>query len=292
MDADKDRATTRLLSVGLEPPDGDHKQHQETGVSASQNLRSSAFICGSLLPASQILPWLNALPEVRAVLAKYFDGSPIIEQNLSRWRHGGYAGWFENQLVKEAVTTMGAAGRGIDQAEREALTSQLATALSARMVLQLRHYDEMPEGPAKTAAWKDLVWSLTLLRRGEFYAGKLRLEQEKLAPKKPKAGKAPACEQEEQEQRRQIMGLGGPRWNNFAKQWEGEGAAEMTEKQEVECLVVAEYLRRKEAKEKDEGRRMKDEVETAPCAAAPEAGPAQEEKEPRTNADGDGYFSL
>jgi hypothetical protein len=148
---------------------------------------------------------------------------------------------------------MAAAGRGIDPAEREALTGQLATALSARLVLELRKYDEMPDGPAKTAALKDLVWGLTLLRRGEFYAGKLRLEQEKLAPKKEEARKVPACEQEELEQSRRIMGLGGPNWNNFTKQWEGEGAAEMTERNEVQRMVVAELRRRKEAKEKEEG---------------------------------------
>jgi hypothetical protein len=49
MNADKHNATKKLISVGLEPPDGDHKKHQETGVFASQNLRSSAFICGSLM---------------------------------------------------------------------------------------------------------------------------------------------------------------------------------------------------------------------------------------------------
>jgi hypothetical protein len=49
MNADKDRASKKLLLVGLEAPRGDHNKHQETGVFASQNLRSSAFICGSLL---------------------------------------------------------------------------------------------------------------------------------------------------------------------------------------------------------------------------------------------------
>jgi hypothetical protein len=49
MNADKDRATEKLLSVGLEQPDGDHKKHEETGLFAPQNLRPSAFICGSLL---------------------------------------------------------------------------------------------------------------------------------------------------------------------------------------------------------------------------------------------------
>ena len=206
-------------------------------------------------PAVEILAWLNALPEVREVLAKYFNGSPISEDNLSQWRHGGYVGWLENQKATNAAFILSEAGRNISQEERDAMTSQLALALSARMVSQLRQYDEMPEGPAKTATWKDLVWSLTLLRRGEFYAGKLRLEQEKLAARQetPETEKAPACEQEELEQSRRIMGLGGPNWNNFTKQWEGEGAAEMTERNEVQRMVVAELRRRKEAKEKEEG---------------------------------------
>jgi hypothetical protein len=53
-------------------------------------------------PLGEILSWLNSLPEVRAVLRQRFDGEPISEQNLSRWRCGGYAGWLENQQVREA----------------------------------------------------------------------------------------------------------------------------------------------------------------------------------------------
>jgi hypothetical protein len=133
------------------------------------------------------------------------------------------------------------------------LTRQLALGVTARVVCGLRQYDEMPEGPVKTAALKDLVWSLTLLRRGEFFAGKLRLEQVKLAPllEAQEAKKAPLCKEEELERNRRMMGFGGPNWNNFTKQWEGEGAAEMTEKQEVERMVVAEMLRRKEARKQE-----------------------------------------
>jgi hypothetical protein len=57
------------------------------------------------------------------------------------------------------------------------------------------------------------------------------------------------CDQERQERFRQILGLGGPHWNNFEKRWEGEGAEEMTEKEEVEDLVRAELRRRKAARE-------------------------------------------
>jgi hypothetical protein len=201
------------------------------------------------LPGVEILAWLNALPEVRETLAKYFNGAPISEDNLSQWRRGGYVGWLENQRAKGAISILGAAGRNIDQGERDAMTSQLALVVTARLVFELRKFDEMPEGPAKTAAWKDLVWSLTLLRRGEFYAGKLRLEQDKLAPGQEAqvAEPPPLCKQEELERHRQLMGMGGPHWNNFTHQWEGEGAAEMIEKEEIERTIREDLRRRKEA---------------------------------------------
>ncbi len=41
-------------------------------------------------PAPKLLAWLNALPEVQKVLREEFDGVPISEQNLSRWRQGGF----------------------------------------------------------------------------------------------------------------------------------------------------------------------------------------------------------
>ena len=223
------------------------------------------------LPAVEILAWLNELAEVREALAKYFNGAAISEANLAQWRHGGYVGWLEHQRATHALSIMSAAGRNMDQEERDALTGNLALVVTARMVAELQTFDAMPEGPAKTAAWKDLVWSLTLLRRGEFYAGKLRLEQEKLAPQREEARKAPECEQEELEQTRQIMGMDGPHWNNFTKEWEGEGAAEMTEKQEVERLVVAEYLRRKAAKGMDQ-------LGTPPNLAGPATGFLPEEQ--------------
>ena len=48
-------------------------------------------------PASEILPWLNELPTVKGVLAKYFGGAPINDGNLSEWRRKGYQRWLERQ---------------------------------------------------------------------------------------------------------------------------------------------------------------------------------------------------
>jgi hypothetical protein len=54
--------------------------------------------------AEEILAWLNALPEVRQAIAKYFNGIPISPQNLSAWRRGGFQEWlFQQQFLDTAL---------------------------------------------------------------------------------------------------------------------------------------------------------------------------------------------
>ena len=47
--------------------------------------------------AATALAWLNGLPETRELLAEAFDGEPVSEQNVSRWKLGGYADWERHQ---------------------------------------------------------------------------------------------------------------------------------------------------------------------------------------------------
>jgi hypothetical protein len=222
-------------------------------------------------PSDEILPWLNSLPEARQVLARHFGNSPITEQNLSQWRHGGHACWLANEQTKADMAYMEGACRGIDPSKRDALTGQIALVVTARMAVELRKFHEMTEGPAKSEAWEKLVRSLVLLRRGEFYAEKMRVERAKLDSLQvaQKVEKAPECEQEYQEHYRKILGMGGPHWNNFEQRWEGEGAEEMTEKEEIKRMVVAEFLRRKEAKAKEEAGMQKEEAPVDDSAGSP-----------------------
>src|SRR5580658_951731 len=50
-------------------------------------------------PARQLVVWLNGLPEVQAMLAAHFQGQPIGEMNLSRWKNGGYLAWCDQQIA-------------------------------------------------------------------------------------------------------------------------------------------------------------------------------------------------
>jgi hypothetical protein len=44
-------------------------------------------------PYKTILPWLNSLPEAKAIFAADFDNRPITKQNLSEWKQGGFRDW-------------------------------------------------------------------------------------------------------------------------------------------------------------------------------------------------------
>ena len=44
-----------------------------------------------------LLKWLNALPEVRAVLAAEFNRQPIRPCNLTEWKQGGHRDWLVSQ---------------------------------------------------------------------------------------------------------------------------------------------------------------------------------------------------
>ena len=57
-------------------------------------------------PASQILPWLHSLPEVRQILKDQFKGCPITPQNLSHWKSGGYVDWVHHQDARQLAANM------------------------------------------------------------------------------------------------------------------------------------------------------------------------------------------
>jgi hypothetical protein len=77
-------------------------------------------------PASVILPWLNALPEVQDILKERFEAEPVSEQNLSLWRNGGFVRWqaesaeieSTKQLAQFSADLAEAAGLGISKAAK------------------------------------------------------------------------------------------------------------------------------------------------------------------------------
>ncbi len=58
------------------------------------------------LEASEILPWLNDLPEVRQIVIQRFNGVPISPQNLSAWRQGGFQEWLLQRELFDSASHM------------------------------------------------------------------------------------------------------------------------------------------------------------------------------------------
>jgi hypothetical protein len=52
------------------------------------------------IPGRELILWLNADPEVQSILAQYFHGCRITQQNLSEWRGGGYQDWVKLQETR------------------------------------------------------------------------------------------------------------------------------------------------------------------------------------------------
>src|SRR6185503_11825836 len=76
--------------------------------------------------ATDILNWVNALPEVRELLEREFDGRPITPQNLSDWRMDGYLEWVRIQEAREHVDSLKAQGELLSDKEQNELGNQSA----------------------------------------------------------------------------------------------------------------------------------------------------------------------
>src|SRR5277367_6782854 len=77
-----------------------------------------------------LLAWLNARPEVSALLARDFDGSAVSKQNLCEWRAGGFAEWQARQETLAQARELAADAHEITTATDGKLTDHLATVLA------------------------------------------------------------------------------------------------------------------------------------------------------------------
>jgi hypothetical protein len=81
----------------------------------------------------QIVQWLNALPEVKAILAENFAARPIKEQNLSNWRRGGYQEWLAREEMFLQAPELAALRVKLETvAPGQSPTDHVATAIAFR----------------------------------------------------------------------------------------------------------------------------------------------------------------
>lgn len=135
---------------------------------------------GALGP--QLLPWLNELPEARAVLEEFFQGNPINAQNLSDWRNGGFAEWEEKQDRTHRIKELASYAAKLTLANQSSIAEGAAAIASGRLLELLEAAtDENQKLGAEEI--QNIVGSLTSLRSAEIAQQRTELEKEKLKRK-------------------------------------------------------------------------------------------------------------
>ncbi|HWB02215.1 MAG TPA: hypothetical protein VG796_04260 [Verrucomicrobiales bacterium] len=171
------------------------------------------------VPGSVLAGWLNSLPEVREILATYFDGAPINEQNLCNWRRTGFSAWQTHQEFLTLLREFSSRAADIEAAAPISMADHAAHLLSIHFAVALQNAS-LPSDPAHTptptptpsepghsptihsplspSSLKPLfaiARAVATLRRGDHAAARLKLQQEALrartAAKEPVASQGP-----------------------------------------------------------------------------------------------------
>src|SRR5436190_54197 len=127
---------------------------------------------------TELVAWLNNLPEVQSVVAEQFNGKPVRAQNLSEWKHGGYKDWLNKQEAMELVRHLPAGARELKGADGEPFSDILGTWLTARYAVIARNLQKNGELDWKRV--RKLCSEVSVLRRADHSAQRLKLELEKL----------------------------------------------------------------------------------------------------------------
>ena len=119
-------------------------------------------------PGVDLIKWLNALPEVQALLAEHFAGVPISPQNLSEWNNGGFLDWLTTQELLEDAREFAANTAELPGYTDGHLANCLAHAITARYAVLLGKM------PLEGAINPDLLARFNLLHRLDRHVARLQ----------------------------------------------------------------------------------------------------------------------
>jgi hypothetical protein len=132
------------------------------------------------LPGTEIVHWLNSLPDVQQVLKDHFGGRPITEQNLSEWKQTGHPEWLRRQEARlAALQLIEDSDEWESASDDRPMSDRLATVLSVEMVRLAMTLLEQETDPEKR--WQRLCavhQVLSQMRRDDHRALQMRIKQE------------------------------------------------------------------------------------------------------------------
>jgi len=159
--------------------------------------------------ASTLLPWLNALPVVQALLAARFAGEPVSEQNLSNWRAGGYVQWQKQQERRAIVAELAEDDRELDSAsaaDEMELNQRLSRVLTADFAVAAREFLNRLDDPAERCRHlQKFLHTLKFQRREDNMTERLKIELERRARERLAEAEHDDSVQENAPLRRQLL---------------------------------------------------------------------------------------
>ena len=129
-----------------------------------------------------LLKWLNALPEVRAVLAAEFNRQPINPTNLTEWKQGGHRDWLVSQDARNLARNLEdqhGLGHQTLAGPFTAKLAQWAALYYASAAQSLVAAEHQPK--ARWDRLRELCVDIARLRRGDLHAEQLTIERQWLA---------------------------------------------------------------------------------------------------------------
>jgi hypothetical protein len=140
-----------------------------------------------------LLPWLNALPAVRALLAAEFGSRPISKQNLYKWRAHSFAAWqLRREMLAQSRPTTVESTPSVPSVPSPAPTPEWSEPLS--QLLAMHYFDAIiarwdgrsaAPGRPKFRALRALCREVHQLRHADQSRQRLQLQYEILASKTP-----------------------------------------------------------------------------------------------------------
>lgn len=160
-------------------------------------------------PGTELVQWLNGLPEVQAVMAAQFHGQPISERNVSRWKQGGHLLWLEEQRALQAVAALFEQSDTLRAASKDGLADHMALVLAAKMAMEIQQLGSISDGEEKSRTWRQLLANLAVLRRGDLQGERVLVAREKRSFRREQHQKEQEAEffrwAEKPQNRRQIL---------------------------------------------------------------------------------------
>jgi hypothetical protein len=129
-----------------------------------------------------LLQWLNALPQVKALLAEKYEGQPISKQNLSEYKTHSYRNWLLRQEALYFVKNAQTDDAELQKAANGQLSGILSRWVATRYATLAQAVSADSTDPETEMRRLNLLCNhITALRRGDLTAERLTIEQQRLA---------------------------------------------------------------------------------------------------------------